>query len=559
MVRSSFGVPLLVLALLLGASAVDAAPSSGQLAFSEVPTLQGLASAVGGGEIVLLPTLAQQLSGAALGATLTRVITEQTVVTNPVGGDLTVEAPSTRTEDVPLGDVSLTLDSVGQSFRGLLFTQAGGRLDAVESRLDDAPLTAFQSPALIVDDYGPADSTREGEVGTFTYRADGARFPFETTAAAATGPMTLFLWDTELVVVDADGTENRYRSGNSRVAGEPGQTKMIREHHMLAITGGQTNLQGDRLVAWLSDPTFTFDGTLRGARASGAIDVEAVEHTLDAVSVTLVGSLQLRPVPTGKIEPVEEGDATHVGTSQPSDGRYAGARTTIDGDVTLLAIGTQQVLAQDTGLGVITAVGVLGLAGAVLLLAPNVKWTIFGVLTPLYAKTQRDRLLDNQSRERIFQAIRNNPGINLSQVHRVAELGWGVTVYHLKMMEKKGLIASLTHARDKCFFENEPRLLALREAIASIANKEPVQRIVRTVADQPGLSQRDVIAATGLTQRTVSYYLSRLSKTGLVAASREKNFVHYQPTDQLLRALEVVGNETLHSVPSASELPAVPA
>lgn len=546
----------LSLCLLLGPLAVNvsAAPSTGDLSFDATPRIDGRLEVSGSGEVPLHANVPASLAGTGT-LTLTRVWTEETVLANPLGGgDIRADTPDSRTEEVPIGAAAFALDATGAAFRGLLFTEPDGRLDGSAERVEDVQLAAFRAPELVVDDYG---ETREGETGVFTYRADGDRFPFIVDQVAATGAFTAFLFDAELVVTGQDGSQARYVSGSTREEQPGGTVRVVHEHHLLHVTDGSAAVDADALLAWLAEPTLTVDGRLRADAASGRVEIDNEAHSLDSVAVTLAGTFELRPVPVGDPVPQDDG-RQHVGTSAPSEGRYTASRGAIDGDMTAFAIGNRQLLAGDGDAPLVAAAGVVGVAGAMLLLVPKVQWALAGLFAPLYAKTQRDRLLDNASRDRIFQAIRTNPGINLSQVNRLVDLGWGVTVYHLKMLEKNGLIVSESSARDRCFFENDPRFLELRKAIATIANREPVQRIVQTVVDAPGLNQGEVIAATGLTQRTVSYYLGRLAKEGLVETQRVKNYVHYEPTERLRRALDVVASDEVRPVAQGTPL-AVPA
>lgn len=530
---------MMVAALLMVAASAHAAPGSGRLAFSDPPLLEGTLSGEGAGEIHTADVDAV-VEATGKKVQVLKVWYEREVLVNPLGPVRTTTS-DVQTEWRNFSDAHFSLVDTKSGFEMLVHPSADAtqRIMLPETPVA-AELVAFAEP-LIVADLGVSDQDRD-DLHVFTYTAAGDRFPVQAGSLGAEGDFALFVGPADFTIAGTGGEGDSFSSGDFRTETSPTTYKETRVYHVVYFEAGALTLQAADAVAWLDQPTFTFDGTMTSTSATGTIDVDGRHYPLEAVPVTVGGDLVFAPRPIGQATPVEE-ESRHVGTSTPSGGQYRASSSDVEGEVTVLAIGGELPIPSQADLTVVATVGVLTLAGAVVLLTPKGQWVALSLLAPLYAKTDRSRLLDNESRDRIFQVIRSNPGINLSQIHRIADLGWGVTVYHLKMMEKNGLVFAETGPRDKCFFENEPRFRSLRSAIAALANKEPAQKIAHVVATHPGLTQREVVEQTGLTQRVVSYYVSRLAKQGLLERARDGNFVRYRPTEDLKEALAFVGHE----------------
>ena len=65
------------------------------------------------------------------------------------------------------------------------------------------------------------------------------------------------------------------------------------------------------------------------------------------------------------------------------------------------------------------------------------------VFLPLYTRMKKnieDDLLEHSNRGRIFQMIKDSPGVTLKGIKQAVETGNGTTVYHLKTLERNGQI-----------------------------------------------------------------------------------------------------------------------
>ncbi len=81
--------------------------------------------------------------------------------------------------------------------------------------------------------------------------------------------------------------------------------------------------------------------------------------------------------------------------------------------------------------------------GAVLLGLKNLG-TFVGAF---YSRFGRDRVLDNPSRDLVYQAVMQNPGIALSRLTQVTPYHLSTVTYHVRVLQRVGLIGTLRHGR----------------------------------------------------------------------------------------------------------------
>ncbi len=71
------------------------------------------------------------------------------------------------------------------------------------------------------------------------------------------------------------------------------------------------------------------------------------------------------------------------------------------------------------------------------------------------------------------------------------------------------------------------------------ALSDPVRRDILNLLKKGRLSAGDIGAQFDMTGATISYHLKILKKAGLVAESREKNFIYYELSTSVLEDLMV--------------------
>lgn len=153
----------------------------------------------------------------------------------------------------------------------------------------------------------------------------------------------------------------------------------------------------------------------------------------------------------------------------------------------------------------------------------------FGLFAVLYARIAKERLLDHGARERLLARVRETPGAPLADLARAADLPRNTAVYHLRRLEKEGLVSSVRQGRVRLYFA--PGTREHREnADALAALRHPTTRAIAThIGSAPGLDQRALCEAMGLTPSLAHWHATRLEGAGVVQRQREGRHVRYYP------------------------------
>jgi predicted transcriptional regulator len=174
-----------------------------------------------------------------------------------------------------------------------------------------------------------------------------------------------------------------------------------------------------------------------------------------------------------------------------------------------------------------TAAGVSAvalLAGALAYYWPTMKYGF----AALYTRIPRDAVLAHETRERIYKLVRDQPGIHVYEVCDRLGLGWGTAVHHLKILQDQGMLTSHRDGRYRRFFLVGDDRISYREAVGVLRHPTS-RRIAQVVASRPGLIQKDVCAALGLSTSLVAWHLGRLKAAGVVSAERRGRTIEYRP------------------------------
>lgn len=180
-----------------------------------------------------------------------------------------------------------------------------------------------------------------------------------------------------------------------------------------------------------------------------------------------------------------------------------------------------------------------------------------GPLLPLFSRIDSNKMLDNDIRHRVHEAVANNPGVTIKEVTLLVGIGWGTAVYHLKRLEAERLVVSERNRQFRRYFKNGGGIVNESKAAFSELKNPTSHKIASTLLARPGVCQKDVCASVGISAPLASKYLSRLEDAGLVATQRDWKTVKYFPTprlEDLLAANKIEGaplEKTLASTPIA--------
>lgn len=144
---------------------------------------------------------------------------------------------------------------------------------------------------------------------------------------------------------------------------------------------------------------------------------------------------------------------------------------------------------------------------------------------------ERWKDLDNQARRDILLAVRQNPGLNQTDLIETTELGRGSVEYHLAMLEDRGYLYSLSCGRERHYF-----LIGFPSTVArgiSAIRKGRALAVVEAVLDEPGRIQKEIANCAGMSRKILRGYLDHLRKAGLISEEVVGRTREYYPTEDL--------------------------
>lgn len=169
-----------------------------------------------------------------------------------------------------------------------------------------------------------------------------------------------------------------------------------------------------------------------------------------------------------------------------------------------------------TAVGATVAIGA-GLAFVLLFKGLVEKLPFFAAA---YAKLTQKQVLDNVLRDQLLNAIDDDPGISRPRLHQSIGRGWTTISYHLQVLEKNGLVASLVHAHRRRYFPSQfgvtdrLRIATLRESRA--------HAVLEAIRSHPGLACAQIAQSVGCSPNVAGRHLRRLEKAGLVVRCEKR-------------------------------------
>lgn len=147
----------------------------------------------------------------------------------------------------------------------------------------------------------------------------------------------------------------------------------------------------------------------------------------------------------------------------------------------------------------------------------------------------RDPLLEQPVRRRLWDLIRGRPGIHASQLCRESGEAWGTVQYHLGLLRKGDIVTSLEAGRERRFFptgidEQRARLLSLLDQ-----GRRP--EVARHILAHPGDRQVDVCERVKVSRKTFRSSVQPLLDQGLITERKGLQSNRYYPEAELAELL----------------------
>jgi len=139
------------------------------------------------------------------------------------------------------------------------------------------------------------------------------------------------------------------------------------------------------------------------------------------------------------------------------------------------------------------------------------RYTPLAFLVPLYTRLRGEQVLANFTRGAIYGHVRTRPGTSFTEIGETLDLPNGTLTYHLAVLEREALVSSQRDGVKKRFYPTGYVGL-VRGSVLSEAQR----RILRLLAEAPGLTQTAIGRRLALSKWRVHYHVRRLERLELL-------------------------------------------
>ncbi|MGA1819684.1 MAG: helix-turn-helix domain-containing protein [Thermoplasmatota archaeon] len=155
-------------------------------------------------------------------------------------------------------------------------------------------------------------------------------------------------------------------------------------------------------------------------------------------------------------------------------------------------------------------------------------------LVPLYSLVHDEKVLDHFFRGRLFEYIKEHPGVTFTALKDHFEVNNGTLTYHLHRLEREDLITYRNLGKYKMFYADGVRIRGC-EVVISPMDKE----IIELISERPGITTAQVISMLKgeRSQRTISRHLKQLERKGFLEVERSHGARRLFITGEMERVL----------------------
>jgi predicted transcriptional regulator len=126
--------------------------------------------------------------------------------------------------------------------------------------------------------------------------------------------------------------------------------------------------------------------------------------------------------------------------------------------------------------------------------------------------------LEHKTRKMIYNQILTYPGVSFGIIKKVLDLADSTLRYHLRYLESSDEIKSFLEGKIRCYYPVQNIIFTLRsESEFETFHLNLTQKcIIEHVQRNPGITQKELLFATGLKRITAAYNIRKLIDFGVL-------------------------------------------
>ena len=124
------------------------------------------------------------------------------------------------------------------------------------------------------------------------------------------------------------------------------------------------------------------------------------------------------------------------------------------------------------------------------------------------------------TRRRIYDLIRESPGIHFREVARRLDLPMGAVEYHLNYLKKKDMIAARMEGRYKRYYA-EGKLGSRDRTVLPFLRQKIPRAIIMHLMLHPGVRHKDLRAILDISGSTLTFHMKKMIVKGVLEERKE--------------------------------------
>ncbi len=127
--------------------------------------------------------------------------------------------------------------------------------------------------------------------------------------------------------------------------------------------------------------------------------------------------------------------------------------------------------------------------------------------------------LELENRKRIFECVRNSPGLHFREIQRRTNLPIGVLEYHLNYLTTRGLLSLDKQESFSRYYPGGQLSLDKQRIISSLRQEIP-RGIILFLLRNPGATHGEVLKNFMISGGTLSYHIKKLISKGVISVEK---------------------------------------
>lgn len=145
-----------------------------------------------------------------------------------------------------------------------------------------------------------------------------------------------------------------------------------------------------------------------------------------------------------------------------------------------------------------------------------------------FRRVSGGNVLDQDIRSRIYDHIRQNPGIHLHGLSCETGIAMGTLRYHLNILRMTHKITIAEDAATVRFYENSGTYNETEQQILKHLRNQTTQRILYALLAHPDVTRNELACEVGITGPSITWHMKRLENDRIIMTKKTGRSVVYE-------------------------------